>query len=467
MIRSTAIAPAFASRVFSSPARNAWRVLLSWLTVAVIAGGGAPALAVTVVPVTSPGGITAWLVEDHAVPIISLRLVFRGGTAIDPPGREGLAALTSNLLDEGAGDYDSQAFQTLLSDNSISLGFNSGSDNFGGTLRTLVKKRDLAFDLLRLSITSPRFDPEPTERVRGQVQNVISRSANDPDQIAGRVFFRTVLPNHPYARPSRGTAESVNAITRADMLQFVADRFARDNLVIGIVGDITAAELGPLLDKTFGALPAKSKPFSVVEAAPKDTGDVIVAEWNVPQSTVLFGQRGLKRSDPDYYAAFVLNYILGGSGFTARLYQEVREARGLAYSVYSYLSTYEHAGLLLGSAGTANGRVAETIEVVREQWAKMRDGDVGQKELDDAKAGLIGSFAIQFETTSSIANTLVGMQTDRLGIDYIDKRNTYIAAVTLDDVKRVAKRILEPESLVFVIVGKPEGVTATRTQTGG
>ncbi|MSO70580.1 MAG: insulinase family protein [Alphaproteobacteria bacterium] len=441
--------------------------MLSWLTVAVVAGGAVPALAVAVVPVTSPGGITAWLVEDHSVPIISLRLLFRGGTAIDPPGREGLAALTANLLDEGAAEYDSQAFQTLLSDNSITLSFSSGPDNFGGTLRTLVKKRDLAFDLLRLSIIQPRFDQEPTERVRGQVQNVISRSANDPDQIAGRVFFRTVLPNHPYGRPSRGTAESVTAITRDDMRQFVADRFARDNLVLAIVGDITAAELAPLLDKTFGALPANSKPFNVIEAAPKDTGEVIVAEWDVPQSTVLFGQKGLKRSDPDFYSAYVLNYILGGSGFTARLYQEVREARGLAYSVYSYLSTYEHAGLVLGSAGTANGRVAETIEVVRQQWAKMRDGEVGQAELDDAKAGLTGSFAIQFETTNSVANTLVSMQTDNLGIDYIDRRNAYIEAVTLADIKRVAKRLLNPESLVFVIVGKPEGVTATRTQTGG
>ena len=440
---------------------------LLWLAPATLVALASPALAVAVVPVTSPGGITAWLVEDHTVPIVSLRLVFRGGTAIDPPGREGLAMLTANLLDEGAAEYDTQAFQQLLSDNSISLSFNSGSDNFGGTLRTLVKKRDLAFDLLRLAITQPRFDAEPVERVRGQVQNVISRSANDPDQIAGRVFFRTVLPNHPYGRPSRGTPESVAAITGDDMRQFVADRFARDNLVLGVVGDIAADELGPLLDRTFGALPAKSEPYDVVEAAPRASGEVIVAEWNVPQSTVLFGQNGLKRSDPDFYSAFVLNYILGGSGFTARLYQEVREARGLAYSVYSYLSTYEHAGLMLGSAGTANGRVKETIEVVRQQWAKMQSGEVTQAELDDAKAGLTGSFAIQFETTSSVANTLVAMQTDRLGIDYIDKRNSFIEAVTLADVKRVANSLLDPESLVFVIVGKPEGVTATRTVTGG
>ncbi len=421
------------------------------------------ASAVDIEPVVSPGGITAWLVEDHSVPIISVSFAFEGGAALDPEGKEGLAEMVSALLDEGAGELDSRTFQERLADLSISLSFDGNKDHFQGRLRTLARNRDAAFDLLRLAISEPRFDEEPVERIRGQILSILARRVNDPDRIAGEVFWATVLAGHAYGRPNRGKAETVQAITIADLRGFVDSRLARDNLTIGVVGDITPEALTTLLDTTFGALPASSSPVAIPEGVAQAPGEVIVVETDVPQSTVIIGQQGLKRADPDFYAAYIMNYILGGGGFTSRLYEEVRNKRGLAYSVYSYLSTWDRAGLVVAGLGTANERVGESVDVIRTEWARMRDGDVGQEELDAAKRSLTGSYALRLETTRSIANTLVGIQLEDLGIDYINRRNGLIDAVTLDDIRRVARRLLDPNSLTIVIVGKPEGVKPTQT----
>ena len=350
-------------------ALRAWCVVLGLaLAVAAIAP---PAAAVEVERVRSTGGIEAWLVQDHTNPIITVRLAFRGGAALDPAGKEGLAEMVSSLLDEGAGDLDSQTFQRRLEDLSISLRFDAGRDVFGGRLRTLTENRDAAFGLLRLALNAPRFDEAPVERIRTQILIGLKRNLEDPDAIARRALARTLFPDHPYGRPVGGTLESVDAILAEDLRRFVAERLGRDNLVIGVVGDISADELALLLDQTFGALPAKASSWSVPDTRAQASGETVVINKAVPQSAIVFGHGGPKRDDPDFYAAYVMNYVLGGGGFTSRLYNEVREKRGLAYSVYSYLNPLDHAALIVGGAGTANARVADTLAVVRGIWRRM------------------------------------------------------------------------------------------------
>ncbi|MAN79440.1 MAG: peptidase M16 [Rhodospirillaceae bacterium] len=431
------------------------------LVAAVFILSAAPAKATQIERVVSPGGIEAWLVEDHLNPIISLHLAFRGGSALDPEGKEGLANMVSTLLDEGAGDLDSKAFQQTLEDNSITLRFSAARDSLGARVQTLTENRDLAFDLLRQAMTKPRFDAEPVSRLRAQLLANLRHESEDADAIAGKTLMKTLYPDHPYGRPTGGTPESVAAITADDLRTFVKERLARDTLAIGVVGDITAEELAPLLDKTFGALPAKAAPWQVPEVAPKASGRIIVIEKPLKQSNILFADRGLMRKDPDFYAAYVMNHILGGGGFTSRLYTEVREKRGLAYSVYTYLHPMDRSAIYAGGAGTANARVSETLKVVRDEWAKLAKDGVTEAELTAAKQYLTGSFPLRFTATERIASILVGMQTEDLGIDYLDKRNSYIEAVSLDDIRRVARKLLRPEDLTVVVVGEPKGVKPT------
>ena len=421
------------------------------------------AKAIEIERVISEGGIEAWLVEDHSLPIISFQFLFSGGAATDPRDRAGLANMVSGLLDEGAGDLDSQSFQRRLSDESISLSFSASRDNFAGSLKTLTRNRDEAFDLLRIALTEPRFEPDAVARIRAQILAGIASRTNDPDRIAQQTFWEAIFPGHPYAQPLEGTAESVAAMTEDDLRTFVTRRLARNELIVGVVGDMTADELKILLDKTFGALPERSEAFTIPKVEPAAGGEVIVVQAENPQSRILFGQKGVYRDDPDYYAALVLNHILGGGSFTSRLYNEIREKRGLAYSVYSYLLPLDSAALWLGGAGTENAAVSVSVELVKNQWANLRAFGVSQDELDKAKANLIGSFGLRFDSSSAIAGMLVAVQRRDLGIEFINERNDLIARVTLGDVNRVAARLLDPDALTVVVVGNPANITATRT----
>jgi zinc protease len=407
--------------------------------------------------VVSPGGIEAYLIREPSIPFLSLALHFKGGSALEPADKAGLAYMISGLLDEGAGELDSQTFRTELEDRAIRLSFDVGRDAFTGQLKTLTAQRARAFELLRLALTEPRFDAEPVERIRHQIRAELRRRAEDPDYLVSRAWFETAFPEHPYGRPVEGTLESVAKITTDDLRQFVRDRLAKDNLVVGVAGDVTAAELGPLLDRAFGDLPARSAPVGLATTAPAG-GETIVLRRDVPQSQVMFGEEGLARDDPDFYAGYVANHILGGGGFGSRLTEEVREKRGLAYSVYSYLYPMDHAPLWLGGLGTANAAVEESIRLVRAEIARMAAGEIDAAALADAKTYITGSFPLRLTSNDQIASMLASMQVDNLGIDYLERRNDYIEAVTLPDVRRVAKRLYNPDALLTVVVGQPEGL---------
>lgn len=435
-----------------------WAGRLLLLVVGLLALGPRPASAIDIQRVTSAGGIEAWLIEDHTNPIIAVNFAFRGGSALDPAGKEGLADMAAGLLDEGAGPLDSMAFQGRLEDLAITLRFEAGRDTFGGRLTTLTENRDTAFDLLRLAVTAPRFDAEPVERIRGQILSNLRHQTQDPDTLARQALFAALFPDHPYGRRLDGTEETVNAITADDLRGFAARRLALDNLVIGVVGDISAAQLATALDQAFGKLPARAAPWRLETVAPRSADTVTVIKQAFPQSTIVYAQRGLMRDDPDYYAAYVLNHILGGGGFTSRLYAEVRDKRGLAYSVYSALVPMDFAGLVLGAAGTRNDRAAETVKVIQDEWRRMAAEGPTPEELEDAKLFLTGSFPLQFSSSDRIGGILTAIQLDGLGIDYLEKRNALIEAVTPEDARRVARTLLDPAGLRFVVVGQPAGL---------
>jgi len=415
-----------------------------------------------IIEVKSPGGITAWLVEDHAVPVIAMKFLIKGGGALDPAGKKGLANLVSGLLDEGAGSYDSLAFQTKLEDLAISLSFGASRDSFRGNLKTLTRHRDEAFELMRLALSEPRFDEEPVERIRRQIITGLIRSQEDPDRIASQAWFAAAFPNHPYGQPPRGTIESVKAITIADLKSFVGERLNRESLIVGVVGDIRPEELRRLLDKTFLHLPAKANGFQVPAIDMQGAGKTEVIRKKNPQSRMIFGINGLKRSDPDWYAAYVLNYIVGGGSFSSRLYDEVREQRGLAYSVYTYLHGFDQTSMLMGGVGTVNARLPETLTVIHDVMRDVRDNGVKESELKDAKTYINGSFPLNLTSSSRIAGLLIAMQRHKLSIDYIAKRSDFINKVTLADLDRVAKRLLQPENLLTVVVGDPPPLEAKK-----
>lgn len=417
-----------------------------------------PAAAMTIERVTSPGGIEAWLVRDTMLPMVAIEFSFRGGAALDPRGKEGRAMLAVNLLTEGAGDLDSQAFATQLEDRAISLDFEAGADSLQGSLKTLNEHRDVAVDLLRLAMTKPRFDAADVERVRASTLATIAREAENPDAIARRTWMSTAFPDHPYGRPARGTKESVSSLTTADMRELVAARLARDNLVIGVVGDIAPDELGRVLDRAFGELPPKAGPGDVPDVKPEGAGRTLIVRRPVPQSVVMSGQAGIKRDDPDWFAASIVNYVLGGGGFNSRLMEEVREKRGLTYGIYTYLASYDRTGLILVSNSTENSRAGRALDVTREVWHGMHEQGPTEAEVANAKRYLTGSFALRLDSTSRIARTLVSVQYDRLGIDYLNQRDALINGVSLEDTRRVAKRLLDPGALLTMVVGQPEGI---------
>jgi zinc protease len=416
----------------------------------------------TIESVTGASGVEAWLVEDHSVPVVTIRFAFPGGAALDPAAKGGTASMVASLLDEGAGPYDSLAFHRRLDDLAGQLQFGAAQDGFDGSLRSLKQNLADTADLLRLALAEPRFAPDAVERIRGEILAGLARQAKNPRSLSGRLWMHDAFEKHPYGSAVDGTEQSVAAISREDLAGFAAARFHRAGLVIGIVGDIDRPAAAALLDRIFGGLPMGVDEADIAEAKPLDDGALIVSRAAVPQSVVTFGQVGPKRDDPAWYAAYVLNDILGGGGFRGRLMKEIREKRGLAYGVSTHLVPYRHAGLIVGNVATENGRVGESIALVRQEWQRMRDQGPTAAELENAKTYLIGSFPLGLDSTQHIAAVLVQVQQDKLGIDYLDRRAGLIGSVTLDEARAVAKKLFDPAALSFAIVGDPADVTPTR-----
>ncbi len=410
--------------------------------------------------VTSPGGITAWLVEEHALPFIVIEAGWEGGTLQDPSDKTGLGYMMAGLMNEGAGDLDSQAFQGELERLATNISFGASRDRLSLSFKTLTENRDEALELLRLSLTDPRFDQDAIDRIRGQLKVAIIRDAESPDKIAADAWYAAALADHPYTRPSKGTLETIATLTRDDLLAHCTRLLAKDNVKIAVVGDIDPESLKTLLDDVFGGLPDTSPLPDVAQAEVNPRAQLEVIQRDMPQSVVLFGHAGIAREDDDFIPAYVMNYILGGGGFSSRLMTEVREKRGLAYSVATYLYPLRHAALFIGQVATENERVSESLDVIRGEISRLAAEGVSAKELADAKTYLTGSYPLRFDTNDKIAGQLIAIQEADLGIDYITRRNGLIEDVSQEDIKRVAARLLGADNLIVTVVGQPEGLEA-------
>ena len=409
------------------------------------------ALAVNIQELSTPSGIKAYLVENYTSPLITISFSFPGGSTQDPEGKEGVSRLLAAMLDEGAGSMSGLEFQAKAEKFGMELGFSTGRDYFSGSMQTLAQTADEAFELLRLAVNEPRFDTQPLERMRQGILLNLRRSKTSPQSIASIALRSALFKNHPYARPNNGKIESVEKLSRDDLVEIYRKFFVREGLVIGVVGAIDPARLSGIIDRVFSALPQSSNLRTITEAK-LEFGETIRKDMDIPQSVVSFALPGVKRSHPDFFAAYLANHILGGGSFSSRLYEEVREKRGLAYSVYSHIATYSHAAFTIVGSATSNKRVGKAIEVIRGELKKMATIGPSEKELEAAKKYVIGSYAIRnLDTSISVAGVLVAIQQTGLGIDYIDRREALINAVTLADVKRVAAKLLTRQPTLIVV----------------
>jgi zinc protease len=421
---------------------------------AIAAMMSAPSRAATKIQhLISPGGIEAWFVQDATVPLVAMEFGMGGGAAQDPPGKPGVGNMVADLIDEGSGDLDSKTFHEHLDRRAIELSFNVTRDYFRGSLRMLKDDKDEAFELLRTSLTSPHFDSADVERIRTQIISGLKRDTSNPSALASRKFLEVAFGDHPYGRPTNGSLQSVPDITIADMKDYVGRVLTREELKIAVVGDIDAASLGRLLDRTFGALPARSNLAAISDIAPTRPPQREFIALDVPQTVVVFGGPGIKRDDPNFMAAYVVNHILGGGSLSSRLYNEVREKRGLAYSVSDSLMWMDHSALFVGTTATRANRAGETVDAVTEEVRRIAEDGPTQQELDEAKSYLKGSRMLSLDTSSKLAAALLQYQLDHLPIDYLERRNAAVDAVTLDDARQAAQR-LWGYGLLTVIVGR-------------
>jgi zinc protease len=423
-----------------------------------------PALARAEAPVrevVSKSGIRAWLVEDKSLPLVSMQFAFEGGAALDPEGKDGLTTLLASLLDEGAGDLDSRAFQAALSERSIELGFSADEDALFGSLKTLSREKDNAFALLRVALHKPRLDVEAIERMK---EGHIARrqfGMSDPNWLVSQGFEQLALASHPYGRPAAGTVASLQAITRDDLVTIIPQRLVRNRLKIAVVGDIRPAELAAALDYVFAELPKGAEKIDLPPLQISGAGELGLIAREQPQTVLMAALPGIKREDPDWFPATVMNYVLGGD-FQSRLMSEIRVKRGLTYGISSALVPYKAGGVFYAMASADNAKVAELLAQLRDELGKLAKGGVTETELGEAKTYLTGSFALRFNSSSGTASVLLEIQ--RLGFapSYLTERAIQIAGVTGADVARMAEQLLKPEALTVVAVGKPENLVPTR-----
>jgi zinc protease len=392
------------------------------------------------------------------VPVTSLDFSFEGGIAYDPDDKPGVGHLVSMLLDEGAGDMTSQEYQGKLEDNAINENFTAGRDAFYGSLSTLSTNKDLAFDLLALALTKPRFDQDAIDRMKNANIAQIRKDMGDPSWLVARTFNGMLFEGHYYAKPGYGTLDSMAAINRKDLQDFVAAQFARNVLKISIAGDVTKEQAEEAIEKIFGSLPEKADPLNITDTTVKYGGKTILLPLDTPQTFISAGEPGIKHSDKEWHAAMVMNYILGGSSFDARLMKEIREKRGLTYGVYSVLSSTKYSGVIQINMSASNDKVEEALRLMKEALGQMAKDGPTQEEFQNAKSYLTGALPLELTSTGDIANVLNSLQRDDMAPDYINKRNNIINALTIDDIKHAATRLLKPDNLSVVLVGKPKNI---------
>ncbi|MBI3677222.1 MAG: insulinase family protein [Proteobacteria bacterium] len=399
-------------------------------------------------------GTDVWFMEDHTVPMIAMVISLPAGSAYDPNGKDGLASYASSLMDEGAGNLDSNAYQSALNNRAIKLAASAERDYTVVSLITLTENAPEAFRLLGLALAHPRFDAGTVARVRSQIVASLQDDETEPETVAAKAFFGIYFNTHPYAHSVSGTIAGVSAINVQDLKIFARTHWVRGGMKVAVSGDLNEAKLRDYLKIAIGSLPAQAPPW-IQPVGKVGAPGVHVIPMPVPQPNLVFGVPGVLRNDKDFIPAYVANYILGGGGFSSRLTSEVREKRGLTYGISTSVTPFRKTGIVLGEMATKRESVRQSIQVIRDTMKTFMDDGVTDKELADAKTYLTGSFPLAFTSNAGIVSQLSAFQRAGLGIDYLAKRNALINAVTLDDVQRVAKRLFNPARLTIVVAGTP------------
>jgi zinc protease len=422
---------------------------------ALVALTSTPAAPFEILQVKSSGGIKAWLVETPELPVIALHIAFRdAGSAADPPGRQGLAAFGARMLTEGAGEYDASAYQERLSELGAALAFTADRDTLVGRLEAVRDYRDQTFELLRLALTNPRFDADAIERVRKSRLAELTRLQTDPNYVARRAWWQGVFPKHPYGRDPEGSEADTAAITEDDLRSAFMRRMAKGNLIVSAAGAISVAELAEALDRVFGDLPDRGT-TAALPAAMFMPSDPLVVRLPFPQSSCVFGHVGVRPTSPNYFPAIVLNQIVGGGTLTSRLFVELREKRGLVYSVRTMLEPLSDESLMIGRFATENDKVSTAIDLVRREWRRLASGEVSEAGIDEAKEFLKGALPLSLDGTSTMAGRLLAVQRLGLDMDHLTAWNAKVDAVTAEKVRGLARGLMRTDALTFAIAGDP------------
>ncbi|KCZ60558.1 M16 family metallopeptidase [Hyphomonas chukchiensis] len=405
----------------------------------------------------TPGGVSVWLVSEPSIPIVSVEMAWKGGETSDPEGLEGLSDAVVYNMNEGAGDLDSLGFQTRMEELNMSFGCSTGNDWTSCSASMLKENAPEAMGLIATAFDAPRFDTGPFERFQRENLIGIKQRETSAGWLARKAMTDALYPDHPYARQT--SVESITALTPELAREQMRKLMVKDRLLVTAVGAVSPEELAPMIDMALGGLPETSELPPVADITlPTPPAEPIVVDLPQPQSLVMFSAPGLERHDPDFFAAYVLNYTVGGGGFESRLMKTLRVDKGLTYGVSTGLSTSDHLDTWTGGGQTKNESAGEFLAGIHDELNQFVADGMTEEELSDAKAYLTGSYALGFDSNAKIADQIMSVRQQDLGIDYFDTRNANMNAVTLDDVNRVAKEYLSPDNFIYVVVGEPEGV---------
>ena len=433
-------------------ARRSLAVILLAALAATLAPAPATAAAIAHREVL-PNGIVLLVVERPGVAIVAARVFMRAGSAFEPPGRAGLANLTGALLTRGAAGRTGPQIDSAIEFVGGSLEAAASRDGMVASLSILTRDRTLGFDLLAGVVLTPTFPPDELTRKVSQIQAGIKRSEEDPNTVAARALARLVYAGHPYGRPIEGTIESVGKLTRDDVVAFYRAQARPDTTVVAVVGDITVDEARREVLKRFGGWARPSAPPPTVPPVrPGATPQSETITKELTQATLMLGRQAVRQVDPDYFPLIVASYVLGG-GSASRLYARVRDEGGLAYAVYSFVSPARYGSAFALSAQTRTAEVGKVGDILKEELARMTREPVTADELQLAKDYLIGSFPLRLDTTAKVADFVIALEEQELGLDYADRYKASVARVTAADVQRVAGKFFAPDSFSRVVVG--------------
>jgi len=409
--------------------------------------------------IKTPGGLTAWYAYDPKTPVIAINFAFRGGARLDPAGKAGLSSFAAGILDSGTMNRDPKDFDAYKQDYAIQMGFSADSDQLGGALATLVPDKDKAFDLLHEVLATPRLKDDIFQIIMNQAKISLANVANEPSYLAGRKLQTMLFPNHPYRYPSEGLPETIDKITLKDVESFLKENLSKDRLVISVTGNISEGDAITALDKIFGSLPEKSAKPVDNQVKPVIDGSTEIIDMKIPQSMIYFVLPGITYDDPDFLKAALLMHIMGEEQ-SSRLFREVREKNGLAYAVSSTMVWMQDTGYIIGMVGTTKAKADQSMNIVKHEWAHLKKDGITAEELENAKTFMLHSYPLHFRNSSGISKILLGYQLFHRPVDYFQKREALIKAITLKEMNDFIARVIEPAKLTFVVVGRPDQAPA-------